>query len=178
MKAIHESYAEALYEVAQELGITDTVLGELESVASLLGDNPEYTSLLDSPTVQTAERIEMAEKAFGSVNEYLLNFLKILVENKCVSELGKVYESFSAMHDEKQGILRAVAVTAVALSDKQAQNIKSALEAKTGKTVILTNTVDASVIGGVRLDYGTEQIDKSVSSSLKAIGTLISDTDI
>ena len=82
------------------------------------------------------------------------------------------------MYDEKYGILRASAVSAVPLSTEQSEKIKSNLEKRTGKTVILTNTIDTSIIGGARLDFGCEQIDKSVSSTLKAIGTLISDTDI
>ncbi len=178
MKTLHESYAEALFEVAEEAGITGTVLEELEAVASLLGSNPEYLALLDSPTVQTDEKISMAEKAFGQANVYLLNFIKILVESKCLSELPKISEVFSALYDEKNGILRANAVSAVPLSAKQSDKIRASLEKRTGKSVVLTNTVDASIIGGVRLDFGTEQIDKSVSSSLKAIGTLISGTDI
>lgn len=178
MKELHESYAEALFEVAEESGVTDTVLTELETVASLLRDNPDYLSLLDSPTVQTDEKISMVEKAFGKANGYLLNFIKILVENKCVAELSKISSCFSAIYDEKHGILRASAVSAIPLDTEQSDRIKTSLEKRTGKRVVLTNTVDPSIIGGIRLDFGTEQIDKSVSSSLRAIGTLISDTDI
>ncbi len=178
MKALHESYAEALFEVAAETGVTDTVLEELEAVASILEKNPEYLTLLDSPTVQTDEKTSMVDLAFGQVNGYLLNFIKILVEGKCVSELPKISVCFTSLYDEKEGILRANAVSAVALSTEQADKIRASLEKRTGKRVILTNTVDASIIGGVILDFGTERIDKSVSSSLKAIGTLISDTDI
>ena len=178
MKALHESYAEALFEVAEESGITDTVLEELNAVTMVLSENPDYLSLLDSPTVQTDEKISMAEKAFGSANEYLLNFIRILVENKCVSELSKIKDYFSALYDDKHGIIRAVAFSAIPLDTEQIEKIKANLEKRTGKSVVLTNTVDPSLIGGVKLDYGTEQIDKSVSSSLKAIGTLISDTDI
>ncbi len=178
MKALHESYAEALFEVTEELGITDTVLAELGEVASLLSSNPEYTSLLDSPTIQTGEKISMVESALGQTNGYLLNFIKILVENKCVAEISKINHCFSAIYDEKHGILRASAISAIPLSAEQTEKIKASLEKRTGKSVVLTNTIDPALIGGVRLDYGTEQIDKSVSSSLRAIGTLISDTDI
>lgn len=178
MKTLHDSYAEALFEIAEESGITDTVLEELEAVASLLAENPDYSSLLDSPTVQTEEKISMAEKAFGQANAYLLNFIKILVDNKCVAELPKISKVFSALYDEKNGILRASAVSAVPLSTEQSDKIRASLEKRTGKRVVLTNKVDRSIIGGVRLDFGTEQIDKSVRTSLKAIGTLISDTDI
>ena len=178
MKELHESYAEALFEVTEETGVTDTVLTELCEITSIFESNPDYLSLLDSSTVQTGEKISMIEKAFGSANGYLLNFLKILIENKCLSELSGIKDCFSAIYDEKHGILRANAVSAVPLTTEQTDKIKSSLEKRTGKSVVLTNTVDPSIIGGIRLDYGTEQIDKSVSSSLKAIGTLISDTDI
>ena len=178
MKELHESYAEALFEVAEESGITDTVLTELGEVAFILESNPDYLSLLDSPTVQTGEKISMIDKAFTQANGYLLNFIKILIENKCVSEISKIKDYFSAIYDEKHGILRATAVSAIPLNREQADKIKASLEARTGKSIVLTNTVDPSIIGGIRLDFGTEQIDKSVSSSLRAIGTLISDTDI
>jgi F-type H+-transporting ATPase subunit delta len=69
-------------------------------------------------------------------------------------------------------------VTASPLNAKQADAIKEKLERKTGKTVILTNTVDAGIIGGVLLKYGGEQIDRSVKSSLKAISNVISKADV
>lgn len=178
MKAFHESYANALYEVADEMGVTDVILGELQSISALLSENGDYAKLLDSPTIPTDAKLSLADESFGLVNVYLLNFIKILVENKCFGEFSKIYESFSSLYDEKHNILRATATSVLPLDKEQAEQITARLEAKTGKKVVLSNTVDPSVIGGVKLSYGGEEIDKSIKTTLKTIGNLISSTDI
>lgn len=178
MKNIGEEYASALYELAEETKAEDVILPQMDEISSLLAENPGYARLLDNPTLDVNERVSMANEAFSGVSEYLKNFIMILVEAKRFSCFNECAKAFSRLYDLHHNILRAEAVTASPLDAKQADAIKEKLERKTGKTVILTNTVDAGIIGGVLLKYGGEQIDRSVKSSLKAISNVISKADV
>lgn len=178
MKNIGEEYAAALYELAKEANTEDVILSQMNEISSVLTASPEYARLLDNPTLDVRERVSMAKEAFSDATEYLKNFIFLLVEAKRFSCFTECTKAFSSLYDLHHNILRAEAVTATALDAKQAEKIKEKLENKTGKTVILTNTVDPGILGGVLLKYGGEQIDRSVRSSIKAISNVISKADV
>ena len=76
------------------------------------------------------------------------------------------------------GILPVRAVTAVALTESQAQKLTEKLQKLTGKTVELENFVDPSVLGGVRLDYDGKRVDGTVKNRLDSIRELLNQTVI
>jgi len=68
------------------------------------------------------------------------------------------------------------AVTAVPLTEAQHGRLAEKLAKLTGKTVELTNRVDPSVLGGVRLDYDGKRVDGTVQSRLDSIRDLLKNT--
>ncbi len=178
MKTIGEEYAIALYELAAEADSVDVILSELEAISKLLLDNPDYVKLLDTPTLEEATRLKLARSAFSDASEYTRSFLLLLVEAKRLFCFFDAYKAFAALYDKEHNIIRAEAVTATPLAAKQCEQIKEKLQKKTGKTVVLTNTVDKSILGGVLLRYDGEEIDKSLRTSLKSISDMISQANI
>ena len=59
-------------------------------------------------------------------------------------------------------------MTAVAMSEGQIAALKAKLIAETGKKIIIKNTVDPTILGGVKLRYSGKQIDGSVKTRLDA----------
>jgi len=71
-------YGDSLYDLAAEEKLTETLMEQLEMVAEVLKENPEYLTLLSEPSVAKAERLSLIDEAFGEqVHPYLLNFFKI-----------------------------------------------------------------------------------------------------
>ena len=62
--------------------------------------------------------------------------------------------------------MRAEAITAVPMQDKQRSALKAKLEALTGKNIVLKNSVDPALIGGITLRYGGVQLSDSIQSRL------------
>ena len=161
-----KEYASALFLLCKEEGKTDTVASELETLKQLLAENPEYTRLLDTPAMKKEERLALAEAAFGGFSEYLLNLILILAERHLAMGLPRLCDEFATLYDEERGILRAEAVSAVAMSDEQIKRLADRLGERTGKTVLIKNTVDSGVLGGIKLRYGGTQLDGTVRASL------------
>ena len=178
MKKLCEEYASALYEIAEEYSIEDTVAEQIKELSGILSDNPDYVRLLDNPAIDKEKRTELAHEAFDSVQEYLKNFIMLLTEARRMNEFEESAKHFLQIYDNKHGIVRAEAVTAAKLDAKQLEQIKAKLEKSTGKTVILTSTLDSSVIGGIILKYDGKQIDMSIRKSLNSISEIIANTDI
>ena len=161
-----KEYASALFSLAHEVGQADRISNELATLKAVLNENPEYTRLLDTPAMKKEERLALAADAFGGFSEYLLNLIMILSEKHLAVGLTRLADEFTALYDEERGILRAEAVTAVAMSSEQIKRLQSKLSANTGKTVILKNILDPSMLGGVKLRYAGTQLDGTVKASL------------
>ena len=102
-----KEYGRALFLITEEENLSDKVLADVKIAEGVLKKNPDYVKLLDSPAVTKAERVDLADKAFGSLNESLLNLIKILIEKRDVRLFGKVAEEYYSLYDLSRGILNA-----------------------------------------------------------------------
>jgi F-type H+-transporting ATPase subunit delta len=177
MTAANE-YGRALFLITEEDGISDKVLSDVKLAEKIFCDNPEYVRLLNSPAVSKAERVSLADGAMGGLNESLLNLIKILTEKRQVHLFGKAAEEYYRLYDESRGILRVEAITAIPLTKKQSDAIVARLSASLGKTVIVSNTVDASCLGGMKLRYSGIQLDGTVKTRLDKFEEALKNTVI
>lgn len=171
-----KEYAEALFSLSLELSVIEDVYRDFKDCAEAVAKNPDYIKIIDSPAISTAEKPGLIDKAFGSVCEPLLNLLKILAEHRYFHILKGIFSSFEDMYLEHMGICRAEAVSAKPLTENQKKKLREKLESITKKTVILTNTVDKTLIGGIKLRYGGIQLDGSLKARLEDIERRLKDT--
>ena len=164
--ASSKQYGKALFEITEELGVTERVLAEISAAASLFSASPDYPKLLDTPAVPKEERVELVEQALGSLDENLVNLIKILSEQHSTYLLPKISAEYSALYDESRGIERAEAVSALPMSDEQMARLQSKLEGMTSKKIKLKNTVDPSILGGLKVRFSGKQLDGSIKSRL------------
>ncbi|MBQ8268872.1 MAG: ATP synthase F1 subunit delta [Clostridia bacterium] len=171
-----KEYAKALFLLAKERGALELILSDLKAACAAVKEEPDYISLLDSPALTGEERDRLIEEAFASVDIDLRSFFKILSGKHALYTLFRTADAYEALCDEEMGIIRAEAITAVALTDTQRERLALKLEKKTGKRVILKNTVDASVLGGVKLRFMGTQLDASLKSRLDSIREALQST--
>ena len=164
-----ENYSRALFELMLESGEAEAVMADCTALFALLSENGEYTRLLDSPVLPIAERLSMIDAAFGGMNENLVNLVKILAENRRAHLLPKILTGIEALYDEHMGIIRAEAVSAVALTEGQIAALGEKIRAITGKEAKLTLKVDRELLGGLILRFDGRQIDGSVKGRLDAL---------
>lgn len=160
-------YGDSLYDLAAEEALTDVLLEQTEAVADLFRQNPAYCSLLSEPSVAKAERLSLLDQAFGGrVEVYLLNFLKILCENGLLAEYESCCQEYRRRYYEDRHIAVAQVTSAVALTKEQEDRLKTALEKKCGKQVLLKQKIKPSLIGGLRVELEGRLIDGTVAGRL------------
>ena len=169
-------YARALFMISEEEHSSDKMRADVEIARDAFLANPDYASLLDTPALQKGEKLRLIDEAFSSLNPSLVNLIKILSEMRLSYIFPKLADEYFALYDESRGILRAEAVTATALTERERDALTKKLSATTGKTVILTNTVDPSILGGVKLRYSGIQLDGSVKSRLDKFESALKST--
>ena len=67
-------------------------------------------------------------------------------------------------------------MSAIALTENQAQRLSAKLGSLTGKTIELTNVVDPECLGGIRLDYDGTRMDDTVLHRLESVRKLLKNT--
>lgn len=171
-------YGKALFLITEEDGVSDKILSDVRTAECVLTSNPDYVKLLDSPALSKEERVELVSKAFSGVDERLSNLLKILTEKRVMHVFSRVAKTYYALYDESKGILRVEAVTAIPLSEKLTKAIRDKLSYSLRKTVVLSNTVDTSILGGVKLRYSGVQLDGSIKTRLDKFEDALKNTVI
>ena len=177
MTQIGSVYGEALYELACSEGLDKAILDELKVLDESFHQEPGFVKLLCSHSVSKQERCQVLDDSFrGKVNQYLLNFLKILTERGYMHHFTHCCEAYTRHYNEDHNILSVRAVTAVPLTDRQAQALTQKLTRMTGKTILLDNRVDATCLGGVRLDYDGRRLDDTICHRMESIRELLKNT--
>ena len=153
-----KEYGRALFLLSEEDGDTDELKVQVEIVQEVLSANPTYTALLDTPALTKEERLSAIDESFGMLNVKLTNLVKIMAEKRCAYLLASAMSGFLDEYDNSRGIERVEAVTSVPMSEEQIARLSAKLGEKTGKTIIVKNTVDATILGGMKLRYMGERI--------------------
>lgn len=169
MTELAKRYGGSLYELAAEESLTDSILQELTLAESSCKQEPEYLRLLQTPSIPKQERCGLLDKAFEGMHPYVVNFLKILCEEDLLGELSGCLDAYRARYDADHGIAEATVTSAVPLSADEREKLLAKLQAKTGKTIRLTEKTDPSVLGGLRLDLAGERLDGTVQRRLELL---------
>lgn len=176
MTQIGQNYARALYSLAGEEGLTQSVLEQLKTLDAAFRQEPDFLRLLATPNLSKQQRLDVLDESFrGKVHAYVLNFLKLLTEKGHIGAFSDCVKAYRQQYHEDHGIVSVLAVTAVALTDAQRERLQSKLETVTGKEIELLCRVDPTCIGGVRLDYDGKRVDGTVKNRLDAMGKLLFD---
>ena len=166
---IAEEYGRALFSLAEEMNISESVLSDLTVCAEALRENPVYKNLIDSPAIPAEEKLTAIREAFSSLTEPVLNLLMILAEGRDFYLIPGIKKSYEELYYESRGILRAEVISATVLTEEQKSKLVTKLEGITGKKIKIKCTVDKSLIGGLQLRYGGIQLDGSIKSRLDEI---------
>ena len=175
MRGAHE-FALALFSLSEELRITESVLSDLKDSKRALLDNPEYIKLCDTPSIAKSEKLSLIDRAFSPVDETVRNLLMILSEKHSVYIFPEIVKEFIALYNESRNICEAEAISAVALSAEELSAIEKKLMQMTGKSIIMKNTIDPAVLGGIKLRYMGKQLDGTLRARLSAIENSLKNT--
>lgn len=172
-----ELYGQSLYDLAVSENISDEILKEMETVKAIFADNPDYVTLLSEPSIPKKERLGLLDEAFGdSLQEYLLNFIKILVEKGLLRSFNGCFKRYRASYNSDHGIEDAVVTSAIPLKDDSFKQLQKRLESLTGKKIILKQKVDPGVLGGIRVELEDRLYDGTVKGRLKELGRRLDET--
>ena len=167
MSTIARRYAQALYAQAADDAAVDRVDDDVALVRETVEASRELAGVLASPVVTSRQKTRIVEALFGAkVSPTAMTFVRFLIEHGREALLPDVARAYVALRDEQQGTVEAHVRAALPLPEGERQQLKKALEARTGKKVRLDVREDASLIGGLVIRIGDTVYDGSVRNQL------------
>jgi F-type H+-transporting ATPase subunit delta len=162
---IARPYAEAAFKLAREQGAMPSwndALGRLSAVAKA----PEAQALLGNPNLSVAQLAGLFSDTSGALSQEQKNFVTMLAQNDRLIVLPEIFTLFAKLQHGQEGVVDAHIESAFPLSDAQMAEIVKTLEARVGKKVTATASVNSDLIGGVSIKIGDEVMDTSVRGKL------------
>jgi F-type H+-transporting ATPase subunit delta len=166
---VSRTYAQALFEAANETSRLDEVREDLGDFVASLRDVPELGAMLRNPQLDPATKAEALGEILAGSEELVRNFLRVVALRGRGAEIEEIAREFEALYAAEQQVLNVDLTTAFELSDKEAREIVSQIEKASGRTVEATRRVDAGLIGGIVLRAGSLRVDSSVRGRLNRL---------
>jgi len=164
-------YATALFELALENKAVDAVKADLDRFDALVAESADLTRLVRSPVFGA----ETQTKALGAVLDkagiggLTAQFLKVVIANRRLFAVGDIVKAYRALVARHKGEVTGYVTVAEPLSQAHREEIRSALNAVTGKDVRIDVKVDPSIIGGLVVKLGSRMVDSSLRTKLNAL---------
>ena len=103
---------------------------------------------------------------FAGCNPVLLDVLAVLAERGDAALLPRVLENYAEQLQSKLNLCVVDVTTAVPLDDALRRIITEKAEANLDTNVVLRESVDKSILGGIIMSTNGKRIDASVASQL------------
>ncbi len=166
LTTVARPYAEAAFRASVEAKDV-AVYGEKLKLFGAAAATHEAASLLGNPKVSAQEKAALLfAVAGGSVPDVLQNLANTLIENQRATLLPFISEHFERLQREHDGVVKALITSAFPLSEVDTASLIGGLARKYGKRVEAEVKVDASLIGGARVQVGDVVIHASVRDTL------------
>jgi len=168
---ISDRYASAMYDLASEKKVIDSVLENLQDLKKTIDNSKELTLLIKSPLISSNDKLEILIKLISSsnFNELSVTFLKVVSKNKRFASLTSMISQFVNINDNKRGNVLADVTSADEISEKQRVNIKDQLRIILGDKLSLNFMVDKKIIGGLIIKVGSKMIDTSLANKINKL---------
>jgi F-type H+-transporting ATPase subunit delta len=169
MPVAERTYANALFEAAQEKGRLEAVREELQAFAEAVEQVPQLRELLVNPQLDSRAKVDALGAVLADADELVRNFLLLVAEKGRANQLTEIVREFEALVAAEEGILDVELTTAVELSDDEATKLLGQIEQVSGRRLRARREVDPKLIGGFVLRAGSHRADASIRGRLERL---------
>jgi F-type H+-transporting ATPase subunit delta len=161
-------YAQALFELAVEGGQLEPWAEQLEFASQVVQDD-EFRSFLAHAEVPLEAKTNAVEAVLQDLDPLVKNLVSLLVSRRSADSLPAVHEAYVRLLDAHLGRQRVEVTSAVPLDDAELQRVTHFAAGLTGKEVVVSATVDDSILGGIIIQIGDQLLDGSASTALERL---------
>jgi F-type H+-transporting ATPase subunit delta len=164
-ESLANRYALALYELGKEKKKVQAYADDLKVVGESI-EQQSFLEFLKNPKYTRDDKFKTLGEVYKSLSKETLNLLKLLVKFDRIEMVGTVIGCFQNLYNAEKNITEVTIVSAVKLEDDSKKALLEKLRKKYSGEVQLQETIDPSILGGLKLVIGDHVIDGSLRNSL------------
>ena len=170
MSVIGDRYAESLFDLAKEENKVTQYLDDIKLVGEVLGSDPQIVQFFNHVLIENEKKIQLLDQSFkGNVDQYVLNFLKLLVQSRRIRYIDDIVKSYIKLSNQYLGIEEGMIYTPYELTDQQIQDIEKAISKKENKKVTLKVSIDPSLLGGIKVQIANRIYDGTIKNKVEML---------
>ena len=170
MEGIASRYALALLKIAREGQVQANYLTCLETLLAMLTNDPTLSHFLGNAFYDQESKFLLIDQVLPKSTWYDLgDFLKVIVKKRRMPFLNDIIKAAMLLLEEDLKTRSGIVYSIAPLTDKQMALLQEAISDYLQIPVTLTNEVDASMLGGIRLDVNGKVFDASILSRLSSL---------
>lgn len=164
---ISQRYARALFGLAIEMKVLEDVKNDIDLIAKVTSENPQFRRLLMSPIISAGKKNSIIKGIFDKkINKLTFKFLQLVIRKERELYLKEITEAFEKMYNDHHNILKASVISAIPLDKENRKALLKILEEQTHKTILLEEKTDESLIGGFVVKMDDRKYDASLRYKL------------
>ncbi|MEB3244384.1 MAG: ATP synthase F1 subunit delta [Vampirovibrionales bacterium] len=170
--ALAKRYAKALLTQSLESGLDAAALNaDLQALANWFTSTPDAQTYFEHPAVAQTAKINLVQQSLSqALHGTITRLFTLLIQNGRARLLPAVAEAYRQLLNAHMGVIEGQLISATKLDAATQQAIAETLKTKLdARQVTLQNQVDPEVLGGVKLIFGDQVIDGTLSSQLKQL---------
>jgi F-type H+-transporting ATPase subunit delta len=170
---LSQRYAKSILGLAIEQGKLDAIHKDVLLLDETISGHRDLALMLKSPVIHADKKINVMSLIFkNKIEDITWQFIELVVKKGREGQLLNFGKSFIEQYNVLKSISKVSITTASELSEVVIQSIKESLEKVIPGTNLEVNTsVDASLIGGFKLQYGDNLYDASIDKKLRNLKT-------
>jgi F-type H+-transporting ATPase subunit delta len=166
----YSRYAEALFALSEEDKSTSSYQAALKDIQKEFEKTPSLMELLSSYAIEKDKLYQIVDEDFSHYKlKHLCPFIKSLVANRTIPHFADIVVAYSSLANASKGVKEGIIYSTYLLSEDEIHSIEKSLSSKLASKVELTNRVEKSLLGGVRVYVDGKVFDGSVASKLDAL---------
>ena len=168
---IAKAYAKSYLEVASSTSMEDSIILEVKALEESINNSKDLWDKLFSLKTEDTKTKDIITSFAKKLKlaKATTNLLLLLSANSKLSLLPTVLEKYKEFYYEQKKIIGINVETVIPLTSAQDKKLKKVLTEKLKKQVELTYIINKEILGGLRISFGSYQIDDTLKSKLDAI---------
>lgn len=168
-RTISIRYARALLQLATETNNVDQYGQDLVLFSKLCDDNKDLFNALSSSGFGHVNRLNVLNAVLEKVQlqANVKNFLRLLVKKSRMLLLFVIRDKYLELSDLVMGRCQMKVISSVELPNEQYENLTKLFTERVGQKMILTKCLDATVLGGVKVQIGDQVYDYTIKRQLQ-----------
>jgi F-type H+-transporting ATPase subunit delta len=181
-EVIARNYAETLLELADRHGGEKTMEqfgSAFDALAALVESDRSVREFLSTPRVAGKVKMDALALALeGKAPDLFVRFVRVVTGKRRQGLLPGIARAYRDLVDERMGRVRVAVSISHEPDDRLQEEIRRALEKRTGREVIPTFTVDPELLGGIVVQLGDEILDSSLRSRMAGLRRRLLETKL